>query len=213
MAVLKASKRSELGSRKIRLLRKKGKIPGVIYGHGEPNISITLDEHDIGLAVHHGERLIEVDVDGEKLNVLIKDVQYDTFGQDILHVDLTRVSLDERVKVTVPIVLRGTPVGAVENGVLRQITTEVNIESLVTSIPEEIRLSVVDMNIGDQLFIRDLPLPENTSVLDEPDTPVCVVNVVLEADEAPTVEEEAQPEVIGEKEEAQSQDQDTSEKK
>ena len=216
MAMLKAEKRSELGTRKIRKLRATGKIPAIIYGHGKDNVPITLNEHEVALAILHGERLLEVDIAGTKENVLIKDVQYDTFGQDVLHLDLTRVSLDERVEVTVRVVLRGTPAGAADGGMLQQVVSDVNIECLVTAIPEEIRASVTEMDIGDTIVASDLPLPEGAKLLDEPDTLICSVIVVAEAEEAPAEEAEeavtTEPEVIGEKTE-QAEDQQASENK
>jgi len=201
---LKATPRSELGTRKARVLRKQGLIPAVIYGHGKDCLSVTLNEHDFGRALHHGERLLEIDLEGQTENVLIKDVQYDTYGQVVLHVDLTRVRLDERVEVTVPIVLRGTPAGAADGGVLQQSTAEARIECVVTAIPEDLRLQVNDLNVADSLTMADLELPEGATLLDEPDTTICTVIVIAEEEEAPAEEEEAvaaEPEVIGEKKE------------
>ncbi|MDY6914641.1 MAG: 50S ribosomal protein L25 [Planctomycetota bacterium] len=204
MAVLKVTTRDELGTRKVRRLRKQGKIPGIIYGHGEKPVCVALNQHEVALAIGHGERLLELKLGAKTHNVLIKDVQYDTFGQEILHMDLTRVNLDERVEVTVPIVLRGTPVGVEsEDGVLNQRATEANVECLARSIPEEIRVTVNDLHVGDSLHIKDLPLPEGATLLDDADALVCSVNVVTEVEEAPAEAEEeetaAEPEVIGEK--------------
>jgi len=202
MAVLKAMKRDELGTRKVRRLRKSGMIPGIVYGHGEQTQPVTLSEHDVELAILHGERLLELDLDGKKQNVLIKDVQYDTFGHEVLHVDLTRVRLDERVEVTVPIVLKGTPEGVTsENGVLEQISSEVRIECAVQSIPEDITYMVTEMKVGDLLNMGKLPLPEGAKLLDDADAPVATVSVIAEPLEEPSEEEKApEPEVIGEKE-------------
>ena len=197
MALLKANVRSELGTRRVRRLREKGRIPGIIYGHGEEPVPVTLDRHDVGVAIQHGERLLEIDLDGRKHNALFKDVQYDALGQDILHVDLTRVSLDERVEVTVPIELRGTPAGAAEDGVLQQIAAEVTIECLVTAIPDDIRVSVSQMRVGDQLYMRDLPLPQEASLVSNPDEMVCSVTVLAEEREEAPAEEAAEPEIVG----------------
>ncbi len=207
MAVLKATKRSDLGTRKVRLLRKKGDIPGVIYGHGEEVIPVTLHEHEVELAILHGERLLEVRIGNKKHNVLIKEIQYDTFGHEVLHIDLTRVNLDERVEVTVPVVLRGTPVGIDEGGVLQQAASEVTVECVVTAIPEEIRISVADLKVGDTLHMSDLPLPEGAKLMSDPEAVICSLSIVAEEEEAPVEAEEEEtaaveePEVIGEKKE------------
>ncbi len=202
-AQLKATPRNERGTRKARAIRKQGLIPCVIYGHGKDCLSVTLSEHDFNVALHHGERLLEIDLEGKTENVLIKDIQWDTYGQVVLHVDLTRVNLDERVEVTVPIVLRGTPAGAADGGVLQQSANEVRIECIVTGIPEDVRIQVNDLNVGDSLTMGDLELPEGATLLDEPDATICTVIVIAEEQEAPAEEEEgaAEPEVIGEKKE------------
>ena len=200
MEALKATRRDALGTSKTRALRTQGLTPGIIYGHGQDNIAIAVSHHDLDVAIHHGERLLEIDLGDVKENVLIKDVQYDTFGQDILHVDLTRVDLTERVEIVVPIVLRGTPEGVNEGGVLNQQSSEVTIECVVTSIPEEIRVQVNALNVGDGLYIRDLELPGGATLVTDPDQPVCTVTVVIEAEPEPEAEEgeTAEPEVIGE---------------
>jgi len=201
MAVLKAKQRSEKGTHAVRRLRKQGRVPGILYGHGEQPVPLSFEEHEIELAVLHGERLVEIDVEGQRGNALIKEVQYDALGQEILHVDLTRVDLNERVEVTVPVVLRGTPAGVNEGGVLQQLTTEINIECLVRAIPEEIRVLVSELKIGETLHLSDVPLPQDAKLLDDPNAILCSVNLVEEAEEVAPAEEEAaaEPEVIGEK--------------
>jgi len=209
MAVIKATERPELGTRKVRRLRAKGLIPAVVYGHGEQAQSITLNEHEVELAILHGERLLELDVDGKMQNVLIKDVQHDTFGHAVLHVDLTRVDLDERVEVTVPIVLKGTPIGVTdEDGMLQQTTTEVSVECPVRAIPDEIAVTVTGLRVGDTLNVSDLPLPDGAKILDDAETHVASVRVVAEEVEEEAVVEGTgvEPEVIGEKPEEEGEE-------
>jgi large subunit ribosomal protein L25 len=207
MARVQASTRTEIGSRRARQLRRKGLIPGIIYGHEEAPQAITVGKHDMELAVLHGERILEIDVEGKVQNVLVKDVQWDTFGHEVLHVDLYRVALDERVEVTVPVALRGTPAGAADGGVLQQTVAEVEIECLVTAIPEELRAPVTELKVGDSLHLSDLPLPDGCKLLGDPETMVCTVRVLAAAAEAPEEEAEApEPEVIGEKKEEDQQE-------
>jgi large subunit ribosomal protein L25 len=208
MAMLKASTRNELGTRQVRRLREKGLIPGVIYGHKKDVVSVTLSEHDVELILQHGERLLEVDVDGRKENVLVKDVQWDTFGKVVLHVDLCRVDLDERVQVTVSVLLRGTPASAGEGGVLQQAVADINVDCRVDAIPDEIRILINHMNTGDTLYLRDVPLADGVTLLDDPDAVLCTVMVVAEEEEpeAEEGEDAAEPEVIGKKAEEGEQD-------
>jgi large subunit ribosomal protein L25 len=199
MATLKATKRGEFGTQKARRLRSKGMVPAIIYGHGAETVAVTVNGHDVAAAVQHGSRLLEVDLEGRKENVLIKEIQYDTFGKVILHVDLTRVDLDERVEVTVPIVLRGKPVGAEQDGVLQQVLSEIEVECPVIAIPEEVRVPVNDLNVDDSLKAGQIQLPEGSRLLTDPDTLVCMVTIIAEEEEAPAEEAPAEPEVIGEK--------------
>jgi len=216
MAVLKASRRDEIGTRRVKPLRRRGLIPAVVYGHGEQPVAITLSQHDVGVAVAHGERLLEMELDGAMQNVLLKEVQYDPMGQEILHVDLTRVDLDETVKVTVPIVLRGTPVGQADGGVLHQINSQVTIECTVRSIPEDIRASVAEMKLDDVLYMKDLSLPEGAKLMDDGGAIVAIVSLVAEEKVAEPEEvaaaAPAEPEVIGEKKELEEGEEKQTEK-
>ena len=203
MEFIKASKRTELGTRGARILRKAGLIPAIIYGHGKDPVPVTVSRHDMEVLVAHHERLLGIELEGQETeNTLIKDIQYDTYGQEILHVDLGRVNLDERVTVTVPIVLRGTPAGVNEGGVLNQSAATVSLECPVRSIPTEIRMSVTAMAIGEARFMRDLPLPEGAVLAEDEGTIVCSLSIIEEAAPAEEEGEEgAEPEVIGEKKE------------
>ena len=202
MEVLKISKREKLGTTHARRLRRDNLIPAVVYGHGQENQAVSLSAHDIELAVRHGEHLLKCELDGAEQNFLIKDVQYDYMGHSIIHVDLTRVDLNERVSVTVPLILRGTPVGVeTEDGVLRQQLAELNVQCVVTSIPEELRVPVAEMHIGDILRVADLKLPEGVMTEEDPEAVVASVSVVAEEAEAPVEEAALEPEVIGTKSE------------
>ena len=199
MALLKATVRTTTGTHKARAMRAKKQIPGIIYGHGETPEPITLDQREVQVAVSHGERLMEIDLEGKTQNALVKAVQYDPFGNDVIHIDLARVNLDERVEVTVPVHLRGTPAGAIEGGVLQQTIAQVSIECMVRAIPEDIRVTVDHMKVGDKLLVKDLPLPEGAKFLTDPEFLVASVTIIAEEVVEVTEEAVATPEVIGAK--------------
>lgn len=201
MAQMKATIRKETGSRQTKKLRSKGLTPGIIYGRGEEPTQVTISGHDLELAIKHGERLLEVNVDGEVVNAIVKDVQYDTFGHYALHVDLLRVSLTDRVEVEVRIILRGTPKGAAVGGVLTQAVSDVKVECPVAAIPEEIRVMVTDLGLDESLHLRDIPLADGVTLLDDPNTILCQCAELAEEPEAEEGEGEAEPEVIGGKKE------------
>lgn len=194
-----AKPRAELGSRANKRLRDQGLIPGVIYGHKEAVVPVTLPKKELAGHLNHGAHLFSVSLDGKNENVLVKEVQYDHLGIEILHVDFARVSLDEKVEVTVPLELKGTPAGEAEGGVLQQIVAELEIECLVTEIPNAIVYNVSEMKVDDVLHIKDIKLPTGVRALQDEDLVVAQVKTIEE--EAPAVAEgeTAEPEVIGRK--------------
>jgi len=196
-----AKPRSELGSRANKRLRDAGFIPGVIYGHKEAVVPVTLPKKEVAGHLDRGAHVFDIALDGKSEKVLVKEVQYDHLGLEILHVDFARVSLDERVEVTVPLELKGEPKGEADGGVLQQIVSELEIECLVTEIPDAIRHNVSEMALNDVLHIKDLKLPPGVKALQDEDLIVATVKEIVE--EAPAAVEAAEgaaePEVIGRK--------------
>src|ERR1700759_4980699 len=164
-AQVTAKSRSELGSRANKRLRDAGFIPGVIYGHKEAVVPVTLPKKAVVNHINKGAHLFDLDVEGKSEKVLVKEVQYDHLGIEVLHVDFARVSLDEKVEVTVPLELKGTPKGEDEGGVLQQIIAELEIECLVTEIPNVIVHIVIEMKLDDVLHIKELKLPAGVRAL------------------------------------------------
>jgi large subunit ribosomal protein L25 len=200
-AQLSAKPRSELGSRANKRLRDSGFIPGVIYGHKEAVVPVTLPKKEVVTYLDRGTFLFDLAVDGKSEKVLVKEVQYDHLGQEVVHVDFARVSLDEKVEITVPLELKGTPKGEEEGAVLQQIVMELEIECAVTDIPKEIVHNVSDMEKDSELRVRDLKLPPGVRALQDEDLILAMVKEIEEAAPAAAVAEEgaAEPEVIGRK--------------
>jgi large subunit ribosomal protein L25 len=200
-AQISATPRNELGSRANKRLRDTGFIPGVIYGHKEAVVPVTLPKKEVVNHLEHGAHVFNVALDGKSETVLVKEVQYDHLGIEVIHVDFARVSLDEKVEVTVPLELKGEPKGEADGGVLQQILAELEIECLVTEIPDAIRHNVSEMALNDVLHIRDLKLPPGVRVLQDEDLIVATVKEIVEeaAPLAAAEEGAAEPEVIGRK--------------
>jgi large subunit ribosomal protein L25 len=198
-AQVTAKSRSELGSRANKRLRDAGLLPGVIYGHKEAVIPVTLPKKEVVNHLDHGARLFDLSLDGKSEKVLIKEVQYDHLGMEVLHVDFARVSLDEKVKVSVPVELKGIPKGAAEGGVLHQVISAVDVECLVTEIPDVIRHNIVEMALNDVLHIKDLKAPEGVKILQDKELIVATVREILEEADAvvaPAEGESTEPELI-----------------
>jgi large subunit ribosomal protein L25 len=202
--VLVANERKGRGSREAKRLRGQGLVPAVVYGHKEETVSVTLVSDDIVKAVRAGARVVDLK-QGEKVQkALIRELQWDYLGKDILHVDFARVSIDERITLDVRVELRGTAVGAAAGGVIDQPLHNLSVECPVISVPESIRVNISELQIGQAIHVRDLTLPAGVVVKNDPDAIVVqLVQKILEA-EAPVVApvaEQAEPEVITKKKE------------
>ena len=195
-----AEPRSALGSRANKRLRDTGKVPGVVYGHKEAVVPVSLPKKELVNHLNHGTHVFDLGMDGKTEKVLVKEVQYDHLGIEVIHIDFARVSADERVEVTVPLVLKGEPAGEADGGVLQQIVSELEIECLVTDIPHEIIHNVSEMKLDDVLHIKELKLPAGVKALQDEDLVVAQVKAIEEEAAAPAAEEgAAEPEVIGRK--------------
>src|SRR5437764_11500004 len=168
-AVLVAQGRKEYGTRAARRLRKQGQVPGVIYGHKEATVPLAVPGDELSRAIRHGARIIDLKQGEAVQRALIKQLQWDPLGHDILHVDFTRISKDEKLELPVRIELRGTAPGAVAGGVLSQALHEVTVECLPDSIPNSIRVNIGALQIGDVIHVRDITLPPGVAIKDEPD--------------------------------------------
>jgi len=200
-AQITAKPRAELGSRANKRLRDAGLLPGVIYGHKEAVVPVTLPKKETVNHLRHGAHVFDLAVDGKSEKVLVKEVQYNHLGDEIIHVDFARVSLDEKVEVTVPVELKGEPKGEKDGGVLQQIINELQVECLVTDIPDKIVHNVSEMALDDVVHIKDLKLPTGVRPLADEDLIVAQVKEIKEEEAAPAAAEAgaAEPEVIGKK--------------
>jgi large subunit ribosomal protein L25 len=201
LTTLSAAKRDGRGSRAARRLRREGQIPGVMYGHKQDAVPLSVADDDLRALIRHGVRVVDLKIDGQTEKCLIKEIQWDALGKDILHVDFNRVSADERIRVTVPIVLRGTAPGVNAGGVLEQPLHALEIECLAISVPENIRVPIGELQLEQAIHIKDVKLPPGVTAVGDPD--LVVVQVVKPVEElaAPTepTEGPAEPEVIGRK--------------
>jgi large subunit ribosomal protein L25 len=198
---LQIKARPELGSRANKRLRDGGQVPGVIYGHKEAVVPVTLPKRELTNHLEKGAHVFSLKLDGKAEQVLIKDIQWDHLGSEIIHVDFTRVSLDEKVKVTVPIELKGTPKGEADGGVLHQVMAQLEVECRVLEIPDAIRHNVSEMALNDVLHVRDLKLPADVRAIPGADLIVATVKEIQEEVAATEAAEAgtAEPEIIGRK--------------
>jgi large subunit ribosomal protein L25 len=204
-ANLQAATRTETGKGAARSLRRQGKVPGVIYGHGRSPEAVAVETSALTRmlsSISAATTIVDVAIDGRTpVKALIREIQRDSLRPaEILHLDFYEIRADEAVTVQVPVHLVGIPDG-VRNfgGVLDHSLRELEVEVLPADIPESIDLDVTALAIGHSLFVRDIKLPAGV-ILNDPDTPVCTV-VAPRTEEAPvgTAPEEApssEPELI-----------------
>jgi len=200
---LEAQIRERTGSKAAARVRKQGQIPAVVYGHKQDPVAISLDAHDFAEGLHHGHRVIDVKVGGKTQKMIVKDLQYDHLGRNIVHADLMRVDVTETVRVSVPIELKGTAQGTHEGGIVEEHADHIEIECMVTNMPESIVVSVKELGVGQVIHAGDVVLPDGITLASSPDTLLVACHLVAAAKTTEEIEEEAPaaPEVIGEKKE------------
>ncbi len=192
--------RESSGKHVNRRLRDSGQTPAVLYGHGENNVCLSVPSDALARAMRHGSRLVSL-TGAVTESAFIRDLQWDTYGSYVLHVDLSRVSADELVKVHLPLELRGEAPGIKEGGVVELMLHEVTIECPAGSIPEKIFVNVKNLKLNDTITLAGLELPDRAKAVGDPELMVahCIVPVVRSEEEAAGAT--AEPEVIGAKKE------------
>jgi len=147
--VLTADKRERLGSRYSRRLRETGRLPAIVYGHGETPEPIVLDAKDTLTHISKGVRIFDIEFGGSTQTVLLKDLQYDYLGTNVVHADFARVDLEERVNVKVRVNLIGDSIGLKADGaILMHPTNELEIECQVANMPEAIDVDITELDVS-----------------------------------------------------------------
>lgn len=200
---LQVALRKESGKLRNRRLRQSGQLPAVLYGHGEESVSLAVSADQLEASLRHGAHVVDLQGDA-KGQALLQDIQWDTFQQHILHVDLLRVDASDRVTVEIPLVLHGIAPGESEGGVVETLFHEIEIETSPSQIPEHLEVNINELHLGDSLKVSDLQgLPSGAkAMLDDDTTLVQCVEKTIVPDEDEVAEGGAEPEVIGRDEEA-----------
>jgi large subunit ribosomal protein L25 len=205
-SILEAQPRTPGTKNDARRVRRQGKIPAVVYGAGKDAVPVSVDPRQVSRILHSAtghNTVFDLAVDGERTKAMIVDWQYEPIKGSLLHIDVKRIAMDQKLKVNVPIELVGEPAGVKQQGgILEQITREVEIECLPGDIPNQIELSVADLVFGMVLRVTDLPKNDKIRFLTDPDQPVAHV-ISIKEEEAPAADAiagaaaaPAEPEVI-----------------
>jgi large subunit ribosomal protein L25 len=189
--------RKETGTRASRKLRREGLVPAVLYGHGEKCVDLVATREAVQAAVRHGSRIVELK-GAVKTGALIRELQWDTFGVEPVHVDFLRVSATDRVKVKVPVDLKGECPGQRAGGVVSLILHEIELECTADAVPEKIHVAVGKLQLGGTIKVHDLELPAGAKAIADADEAVVTCTVPVDkAEEAAAGGVE--PELIGRK--------------
>lgn len=205
---IKVESRSELGSRPTRRLRGSGRLPLVIYGHGQEPFHVSADYREITDALKTGSHVIEVNCDGQTEPCLVKDLQWNYLGNKLIHIDLARVNLSEKVTLAIGLKFKGDAPGLKEAGaILEHPVSELTIACRADGIPDVLELDVSGMNVGDMIHAGQVPMPEGVELVDDPELLVASLHVLAQKEEP---EEEAagdaaEPEVIGKSEDKEEE--------
>lgn len=178
-ATLKASIREERGKGPARRLRAAGRVPAVVYGHGDATRELSVNAHELERLFAHitvENTLINLEIEDQPaVPVLVREVQAHPFRPELIHVDFYQVHAGERISVEVPIRLVGTPTGVRMGGILDQMLHDLEIRCLPDQIPEAIEVDVAGLAIGESLHVRDLALPPGVAPEIDGERTVCSV--------------------------------------
>lgn len=207
-ATLTAETRTERGKSAARKLRVAGKVPAVVYGHGEETQALSINAHEIELLfsrISVESTMITLKIEGRKggdLRTLIREVQKHPVKANVVHIDFYQLHAGEKLTVHTPIRLVGTPSGVREGGILNQPLDTLDVRCLPDNIPSVIEIDVSGLHIGDSIHVRDLALPDGVESEIDGDITVAAVShpstgePVAAAAEVPEADAIAEPEVI-----------------
>lgn len=218
---MEAYSREKTGKEIAKKVRREGKVPAIVYGK-DKNVSIIVDMAGLKIlkSIKFSESTI-LDMDiikeekRENIPVLIKDVQYHPVTDRVSHIDFMKVSLEEKIRVNVPLVLQGEAKGVKEGGIIEQILWEIEIEGFPLDIPEKIEVDVSALGVGFSLHAEDIKVADNLRIITRHGE--TIVTVVAKAAEEEVVEAPLEgapqgPEVIKEKKEEKEEEKDKKEK-
>ncbi len=197
-AKLEIVKREQPGSKAAKAMRKEGKIPANFYYAGEDNINFAIDKKVFRKVIQSGQHIFEVDINDSAQYVMIKEVQYHPVTDEIIHIDLMRVRRDEKMTISVPIVLEGTALGVKEGGVMTQNLSTLEISCLPADVPDHIVVDVSDFEMNHVMNVGDIIVDAEIEIITAEDMDVLAV--------IPPREESLEPEIPTDEELAEGEE-------
>ena len=185
---LPMEERSALGTGSARAMRRNGKIPANYYYHGEANQNLAIDKKAFYQAMHSGQRVFEMDLNGNTVYAMIKAAQYHPVTEEVMHIDLMRVRRTEKMTFSIPVILEGEALGTSEGGIVTKVTTAIELECYPTDVPESVTIDISELELHSTLTAVEILLPEDVSLISPEDTTIVTCNPP-KAEVEPEVEE------------------------
>jgi large subunit ribosomal protein L25 len=189
--ILEAQPRTPGTKNDARRVRRDGKVPAVVYGAGKAAVPVSVDPRQVTRILHSAtghNTVFDLAVDGDRTKAMIVDWQYEPIKGSLLHIDVKRIAMDQKLRVNVPIELIGEPAGVKQQGgILEQLLREVEVECLPGDIPNQVELNVADLVFGMVLRVADLPKSDKLKFVTDEDQPVAHV-ITIKEEEAPAVD-------------------------
>ncbi len=181
---ISAQKREKLGGSTANQLRSNGRVPGIVYGHGEASIPFHVKELDLRPLIYtHETHTVNLNLDGEAMRCILREVQFHPVTDRVSHVDLILIRAGEKIKIDVPVRLVGTAAGTKDGGILDFVLHKLSIEVLPDAIPDHIELDISGLKIGHSLHVSDLPEHPTYTIASDPQAVIAIVAAPKAAEE------------------------------
>jgi len=168
--------RTGSGASLARELRRNGKIPANYYYRGEANQNLAIDKKVFNHAIHSGQQVFEVDINNETIYIMIKDIQYHSVTEEVMHVDLMRIRRTEKMTFSIPLVLEGDAVGIDEGGIVAQVATTIDVECFPNDMPESITVDISGLEFISAMAAEEIELPVDTLLVSAENTTIVTCN-------------------------------------
>ncbi|MGE3062231.1 MAG: 50S ribosomal protein L25 [bacterium] len=201
---LQVEKREKTNRHGLRTLRNSEMIPCVAYGHKETNRIFSINSLELSKLFHvmgREKALLNISIDKDKFTAVIKEIKRSPRTNKIIHMDFQIIHMDEKIKVDVPVLLKGSAIGVKEGGILEQILRKIELKCLPAKIPSHIEIDITNFKIGDSVHVKEIKV-EGAEILTHAEEVIVVIlapKVVVEEVAKPAEEEGKEPEVITEK--------------
>ena len=182
--------RTGSGASLARALRRNGKIPANYYYSGEANQNLVIDKKAFNHAIHSGQQVFEVDINNETIYIMIKDIQYHSVTEEVMHVDLMRIRRTEKMTFSIPLVLEGDAVGIDEGGIVAQVATTIDVECFPNDVPESITVDISGLEFNSAMAAEEIVLPVDTLLISAENTTIVTCNPPKAEVEPEPVEDE-----------------------